>query len=67
VNFEDNRSFESVGKVMGFMISYFIFSIILFLILNLLNKIPESWTILQMFGITLVIVIIGAVLKKALR
>jgi len=65
--FEQNRSIERLGERLGYLFSYFLFTTILFFILVLLKKIPESWSYLYVMGITILIVLTGIVIKRLLK
>ena len=65
--FEQNKSIESLGEKLGFIFSYFLFTTILYLILSLLKKIPESWSYIYVMGITILIALTGIVIKRFLR
>lgn len=67
MNFESNKSTESVGEKIGFIFSYFLFTTILFFILLILNKIPASWSFFDIMTITFLIALIGAVIKRLLK
>jgi len=67
MKFEENKRIEQYGKILGYLFSYFLFTTILFLILNLLNKIPSSWNYFHIILITLLIVFIGIILKISLK
>jgi len=65
--FEENKAIENLGEKLGYVFSYFIFTTILFFILILLKKIPESWSYFHIMGITILIVLTGTVIKKFLK
>jgi hypothetical protein len=65
--FEQDKSTEKLGEKIGFAAGYFLFTTILFLILLLLNKLPASWTYLHIMAITLVIVLMGFLVKRLLK
>ena len=65
--FEQNKSIERLGQKIGYIFSYFLFTTILFFILTLLDKIPESWSYAHVIGITLLIVFISFVIRRLLR
>lgn len=65
--FKENKSFEIFGKTIGYLFAYFLFTTILFFALTVLNKIPESWTYLQIGYITMAISAIGAYLNWYLK
>ena len=67
MTFEQNKGIEKLGEKIGFIFSYFLFTTILFFILVLLKKIPESWSYLYVMGITILIVLIGAIIKRLLK
>lgn len=65
--FEQSRTTEKIGYKLGYLFSYALFTTILYYILSLLNKLPESWTYVYIVGITLTITIVGILLKKWLK
>ena len=64
---ENSNINQKTGVVIGYIFSYAIFTTILFYILKLTKKLPSNWSIFQIIGITLIIVIIGLILKKLLK
>ena len=65
--FEQDKSTEKFSEKIGYIFAYFLFTTILFFILKLLNKIPGSWSYYHIIGITLVITLIGIVIKRFLK
>ena len=65
--FKQKLSIERLGEKVGYIFSYFLFTTILFFILTLLNKIPESWSYVHVMGITILIVLIGFMIKRLLK
>lgn len=65
--FERNKSIEKFGEKIGFIFSYFLFTTILFFILTLLTKIPESWSYFHIMAITFLIALLGIIIKKLLK
>ena len=65
--FEESNKIEKLGEKLGFVFSYFIFTTILYLILSFLNKIPESWNVLHLAPITLIIILAGLLIQKLLK
>ena len=65
--FRETLAIEELGETLGYVFSYLLFTLILYLIFLLLEKIPESWSYFHMMGITLIIAVIGILLKRALR
>ena len=65
--FEENRTIEKLGEKLGYIFSYFLFTTILFLILILLKKIPESWSYFHVMGITILIATSGIVIRRLLK
>lgn len=65
--FEENKTIEKVGKKFGYIFSYLTFTTILFLILILLKKIPESWTYVYVMVIVVLIAITGTMIKRFLK
>ena len=58
---------NKIAEKAGYIFSYFLFTTILFFILKFLNKLPENWTYFHIMGITLLIIIIGTLLKRILK
>jgi len=65
--FEENKNIEKVGEVVGYIFSYFLFTTVLFFILVITKKIPESWSYFHVMIITVSIAIIGVIIKRLLR
>ena len=65
--FEENKKIINLGEKFGYLFSYFLFTTILFFILMLLKKIPESWSYIHIMGITILIALIGIVTKRLLK
>ncbi|MBW2989033.1 hypothetical protein KY358_01810 [Candidatus Woesearchaeota archaeon] len=66
MQFEYNKLGERVGEKAGYVFSYFLFTTLLFLILLYLDKLRRM-NYLQVMGITLLIVTIGAIIRRLLR
>ena len=64
---EENNTIEKVGEKLGYVFSYFLFTTILFFILLLLKKLPESWFYIHVMGIVILIVITGTIIKRLLK
>jgi len=58
---------EKFNEKIGYLFSYFLFTTIFYYILKFLNKLPENWSYYHIIGITLLIVLIGTILKKILK
>lgn len=58
---------ECQGEKIGFLIGYALFTIILFLILTFLDKIPSSWSYFHIIGITLILTLTGTTIKRSLQ
>ncbi|MFH1770957.1 MAG: hypothetical protein ABH828_05385 [archaeon] len=65
--FDEGKTWMKVGHRLGFLIAYFLFTTILFMIFLLLSKMPEGWNYFHIMGITAVIAIIGAILRRLLK
>ena len=65
--FEENRSLQKIGEIVGFICMYLLFTTILFFILVLLDKIPSSWSYFHIMAITFLIALIGAIIKRFLK
>jgi len=58
---------EKLSEKLGYIFSYFLFTTILFLILILLKKIPESWSYFHVMGISILIAVIGITNRRFLK
>ena len=67
MEFNKKNNYEKAGKITGFLLMFAIFTILLYFILNFLNKIPEYWSLIHMFPITLLIVLLGTLIKLLLK
>ena len=65
--FEQDKSLEKLGEKLGYVFGYFLFTTVLFFILLLLKKIPETWSYFHVMGITILIIFAGTVLKRLLK
>ncbi len=64
--FEGNFN-EKIGERAGYSASYLLFTTILFFVLKLSNKLPESWNYLNVMLVTFIIALIGIIIKKLLK
>ena len=64
--FEENESVEALGEKCGYVSAYFLFTTILYLLLVLLKKIPETWSYLHIMLIVLLIAATGLAIKRIL-
>lgn len=56
---EEHKASELWGQHCGFLFSYFLSSTVLFLVLNMANKLPEGWNYFHLASIVLLIVLLG--------
>lgn len=63
--FNEPNFLKAFGRVSGFVVSYFIFTVLLYFILNFFKNEPVHYSGAVL--ITLTITLIGFVLRKALR
>lgn len=64
MEFEIQKTGEEVGKKLGFLFSYVLFSTILFFALTFFEKMPAAWNYKHILGITAGITIFGFFLKR---
>lgn len=64
--FEQNKSIENTGEKIGYLFSYILFTTIVFFIFSFLNKLPSNWSFFHITGVTLLIAIIGIIIKRVL-
>ena len=55
------------AEKLGFITAYFVFTTILFYILRFFRRIPQSWTYFHVIIITLIITLIGVIVKRYLK
>jgi len=67
MNNVENKTIENFGKRIGYIFSYFLFTTILFFILTILKKIPETWSYAHLMGITTLIALAGTLVKRFLK
>lgn len=67
MEFEKDRTTEKTAAKAGFILSYFLFTTILFFILMFLGKLPDSWSYIHIMIITLGIVIMGKIIEWLLK
>ena len=65
--FERNVNIENLGEKLGYIFSYFLFTTVLYMVLTLLKKIPETWTYFNIMIITIIIALTGIIFKKLLK
>ena len=65
--FEQDKRIEKIGEKAGYLLSYFLFTTILFFILAVLRKIPESWSYLHVMAITILIAFMVYGIKMVLK
>lgn len=64
----DKKSLSGkMGNFLGYLVAYLIFTIILFFVLNYLNKLPEGWGYAHMLAIGLLISLIGSLIRELLK
>lgn len=67
VVFEQNNAIKKIGYGLGYIFSYLLFTALLFLMLSLLGKIPQSWSYIHILTITFAIALIGIAVRRLLR
>lgn len=67
MNFDDNSGVINFAEKLGFILNYFLFTSVLFLILNTSGKMPVSWSYLHIMSITLIITLVGTIIKRILK
>lgn len=63
---DKKNQLQKIGRLFGFCFSFFLFSTILFFILNYFNKIPQTWSYFHILGLTLGLIVFSRLLKKIL-
>ncbi len=65
MNFERNNTLDKISEKLGYIFTYFTFTIVLFLIINYIYKSQLSFLIILL--ITFIISLTGAIIKKFLK
>jgi hypothetical protein len=58
---------EPLGKQLGLLFSYLLFTTILYFVLSLTGKLPLSWGYLHVMGISIFIVALGMLIRRFLE
>jgi hypothetical protein len=67
MNFSEDRSFYGAGKIVGFFLSYLVFTTMLFFVMAFTKKLPVGWNYINVAAITTVVALTGLLLKRYLR
>lgn len=67
MDFNNNKKNKKAGKVIGYLVMYFVFTTVFYFILKLLNRIPESWKYYHVMPITLALVLLGTLIKMLFK
>ncbi|PIN98973.1 MAG: hypothetical protein COT90_01740 [Candidatus Diapherotrites archaeon CG10_big_fil_rev_8_21_14_0_10_31_34] len=65
--FEKKNKWETRGEIFGYLFSYSVFTLILFIALTFFKKMPVGWNYIHVIALTLFIVLIGTSLKEWLK
>jgi len=65
--FRQKEKGEKFGKVIGYIIMYFVFTTILYFVFVFLKKLPENWNYFHIILVTIFITLLGSLLKLLLR
>jgi len=67
MQFERSGVWEKAGFYLGLLISYCVFTVVLFVILRHFNKLPWNWTVVHFAGITLAVLAAGYIIERLLK
>ncbi len=67
INFKIGLLLKKTGKMIGFLVGYFLFTTILYFILILTNKMPTSRSYIPIVEITILVSLVGYGVKRFLR
>lgn len=62
-----NSNLEKIGKLFGFLIMFFMVTIILFFSLSLSNRLPPNWNYIHIFFTILSVILAGILIKLLLK
>jgi len=60
-------NWKKLNQWLGILFAYLLFSIILFFTLSFLGKFPEGFTYFHVFGVTLILSILGFITKGVFK
>ncbi len=58
---------ENLAVKLGYATAYFIFTLIIFCLLRLLNKLPSGWTFFHVAAITILLTMAGVLIERLLK
>ena len=67
LKFKSGKKIEKSGKIIGYLIAYFIFTTILYFILKFSKRVPSDWGYPHIMILTLFIVLLGTLIKLLLK
>jgi hypothetical protein len=67
MRFGQDNPIETLGQYLGFILSYLLFTTLLFLIFVVLGKLPAGWGFLHFIAITLLTVLLGLGIRRLLE
>jgi hypothetical protein len=67
MQFGESQSGRTIGVVVGYAFSYFLFTTILYWVLFLLKKLPTSWFYIHIMAITATIAVLGFGIRRLLK
>jgi len=65
--FQQQSNGETIGKYVGFILGFFVFTTVLFLLLTFLGKLTDSWSYVYVAGIVLAISLVGWGIRRFFR
>ncbi|MEK6846902.1 MAG: hypothetical protein AABY16_01915 [Nanoarchaeota archaeon] len=67
MQFDEKTFVDRFPRKVGYFLMYLIFTVVLYFILKILDKLPLDWTVFHVVGITLAIVLFGRLIKLLLK
>jgi len=67
MDFKQSKFIEEFSEKAGYLLSYFLFTIIIYLIFSFLNKLPPNWSFFHIMGVTLIITVTGIIIGGFLQ
>jgi hypothetical protein len=67
MQFEQPKKGEAIGIVAGYVLSYTIFTTVLFGVLFFLHKLPSSWSYMHIMAITAFVAGMGFIVRRLLK
>jgi len=67
MNFDEGKRIEKIGIISGYILMYLIFTTIFYFILTYFKKIPSSWGYIHVSILSLILMLVGKLIKTYIK